>query len=167
MPLVEVNMKRILLVIAFLLVGGVLAGCIPTVTVTNNTGFDVRVMVFWSGGREVLSPSPGESSYAEVTEGTYTVAAVPASDWIDYAKAKRQYLNDQLANMDNLSGAQLAEVVRQLKDIAARMKQYETAAGKGASCSGSITQEANGIVTVSAAADGTLAVTCGSTGSGQ
>lgn len=158
-------MKRIILIIAMLLVGGVLAGCIPTVTVTNQTGFDVRVLVFWSGGREVLSPSPGESSYAEVTEGTFTAVAVPASDWIDYAKAKRQYLNDQLANMDNLTGAQLAEVVRQLKDIAARMKQYEDTAGKGASCSGSITQEANGIVTISAAADGTLVVACGSSSS--
>jgi hypothetical protein len=158
-------MKRILLVIAFLLVGGVLSGCIPMVTVMNNTGFEVRVIITGRGGSEVLSPSPGESSYAEVSEGQFTAAAVPASDWIDYAKAKRQYLNDQLANMDNLTGAQLAEVVRQLKDIAARMKQYENAGGKGAVCSGSVTQEANGIVTVSAAADGTLAVACGSSSS--
>jgi hypothetical protein len=155
-------MKRIILLIAFLLAGGVLAGCAPMVTVMNKTSFDVRVFISWSGGSEVLSPSPGESSYAEVSEGHFVAAAVPAEDWINYAKATRQYLNDQLANSDNLTGPQLLEVIQRLKDIAARIQQYESTTGKGAACSGSVTQESNGMVVVSTAADGRLAVACGS-----
>jgi hypothetical protein len=156
------DMNRIVLVTAFILIAGILAGCAPMLTVENKTGFEIRVFISEGGGSTVLSPSPGESSSAEVSVGRFTAAAVPSQDWIDYATATRQYLNDRLAHSEDLTGAQLLDVIQRLKDIATRMQQYENSAGKGGSCSGSVTENNDGLVVVSVAADGSLAVTCGS-----
>jgi hypothetical protein len=162
-------MKRIILIIALLLVAMILAGCAPVVTVQNNTKFEVTVFISGPEGPEVLSPSPGESSSAEIPLGNYMVTVVPAQQWLDYAKATRQYLNSQLANAQNLTGPQLLVVVQRLKDISARIQQYESTAGKGSYCAGKLTEQSDGIVVVTTAADGSLVVSCGSssTSSGQ
>ena len=136
-------------------------GCAPTVSVLNKTGIGVRAIVASGGTRQVLSPSPGESSAAEVVEGPFTVAVIPDTDWIEYAKIKRKLLNEQLANADKLTGAQLLEVIRQLKDVAEKMSQFEATAAKGASCSGAITQEGgSGIAEISVGPNGALVVAC-------
>jgi hypothetical protein len=147
-----------LLALAMIAIGlRLTAGCGPVVTIQNQTSFPVRAIVIHTGGKDVASPSPGESSSVEVDEGTFTVAVIPDNEWIDYAKTKRKVLNDMLANSDNLSGQQLLAVVAQLKDIAARMKQFEDAAGKGASCSGSASNDHDGLVQVSQGAGGLVA----------
>ncbi len=153
-------MKRITtLVIAFITLAW-LAGCGPTVSVSNKTGFAVRAIVISAGARSVLSPSPGESSTAEVQEGPYKVVVIPDAEWLDYAKLKRKVLNDALANSDSLSGQQLLSVVAQLKDIAAKMQAFEQAAGSGASCGGRVSEDGGGLAEVSQAADGKLVVVC-------
>ncbi len=136
-----------------------LAGCGPSITVENKTSFDVKVFVANNGHHEVLSPSPGNSSTMDATEGSYIVAAVRSEEWLNDAKATRQYLNGQLANMDSLSGAQLFEVVQRLKDIAKKMAEYESVK-TGASCSGRIAEDANGAATISLGPGGALVAAC-------
>jgi len=145
------------------LIGAVLwlVGCAPSVVVENRTGFAVRVVVTSANGSEVLSPSPGESSVAEVAEGSYRATAIPDAEWIENAKATRKFLNDQLANSENLTGPQLLDVIQRLKNIAARMQQYESTAGVGASCSGAVSSDGgDGLVVISTAANGALVVSC-------
>ena len=136
------------------------AGCGPIITVNNITKFPVRVVVSSGGRSEVVSPSAGESSSVEVVEGPYRVYVIPDDEWIAYAKATRQYLNDRLANSQSLTGPQLLDVIRRLKEIAARIQQYEQALGTGKGCAGSVTSDGGGVVQVSTAADGGLVVSC-------
>ena len=122
----------------------------------------MRVAVSARGNSQVLSPSPGESSYAEVGEGAYSAYAIPDAEWIEYARLTRRYLGDQLANADNLTGAQLMDVIRRLKDIAARMQQYEGAEGSASACSGgTVSTEKDGLIRVAVGADGKLQLSCG------
>jgi len=153
-------MKRLPLFIAGLIVAGLIAGCGPVIVVQNNTRIPVRAVVTSNGRSEVLSPSPGESSTAEAGEGPYTVTVIPDQEWIDYARATRKFLNDQLANSDNLTGPQLLQVVQRLKAVAAQMQEFENAAGKSQSCSGTLTSDGGGSVQVSTGADGALVVSC-------
>lgn len=132
----------------------------PTVTVENGTKFPVRVVVSAGGSSSVLSPSPGESSSADASEGPYRAYAIPDEDWINYAKDTRKYLNDQLANSDNLTGPQLLNVVQRLKDIASKMAQYDAAGGGGVGCSGTVSADHDGLVQVSVGADGKLTAAC-------
>src|SRR5437870_12132835 len=113
--------------------------CSPNIIVSNSTSFVVRAVVTNGGHSQVLSPSPGESSSAEGEEGPYSVTVIPDQEWLDHAIATRKFLNDQLANSENLTGPQLLEVVRRLKDIALKIKQFEDTAGNGQGCSGKIT----------------------------
>jgi hypothetical protein len=136
--------------------------CSPVITVTNNTTFEVVATINNGGKRQVVSPSPGNSSSAEAEQGVYTVTIIPSQEWRDHAQATRDFLNDQLAHPENLTGEQLKEVIRRLKDIAAKIKAFEDSykALSGQSCTGAIGDNGGGAVTVSAAADGALSVTC-------
>lgn len=155
-------MKRFRLVVLFGLIALGAAACAPAIVVRNNTKFPVRAIVISSGRRDVLSPSPGESSATEVAEGRYTVAVIPDQQWIDYAKVKRKVLNDALKDSDKLSGPQLLALVQQLKEIAGQMQAFEqvATAKPGAACSGSISQDSGGVADVSQAADGSLSIIC-------
>lgn len=153
-------MSRLQIIVLALAALCCLAGCGPTVTVVNSTKIPVRVVVTSSGGTESLSPSPGESSAAEVEEGTYNVSAIADQQWVDYAKATRQYLNDQIANSGSLSGAQLLAVVQRLKEVATQMQQLGTAGASGSSCSGAVTQDADGLATITVGANGKLVLSC-------
>jgi hypothetical protein len=134
-----------------------LAGCAPLVTVENGTSFPVRVIVASGGKRVVVSPSPGENSTVDASEGAYQATVIPDAEWIEYAKLTRKVLNDQLAHADKLTGPQLLDVIRRLKEIAVQMQQYEQAAGSSASCGGKITEENSAAyVVVSASSSGTL-----------
>lgn len=138
----------------------VLVGCGPTVTVRNETTIPIRAILMSNDGSETFAPTPGESSSAEASEGPYRVVAVPDADWVEYAKLTRKVLNEQLANSDNLSGPQLLDLVRRLKDVAAKMKQMEGAAGSTGACAGKLTQDSSALATVTVAADGRLVVSC-------
>lgn len=153
-------MTRLQIAVLAVIAACCLAGCGPTVTVQNDTNFPVRVIVAAGDGSESLSPSPGESSSAEVEEGGYGVVVVPDEDWINYAKATRQYLNDQLANSDRLSGPQLLSVVQRLKDIAKKMSDYQNAGSGEVSCTGKVSQDSDGLATISLGANGKLKVVC-------
>ena len=153
-------MKRIKWAALYLSVGLLLASCAPMITVSNNTGFPVRAIVSSGGTSNVVSPSPGESSSVEAVEGPYRVTVIPDAEWIEYAKLTRQYLNDQLAHSENLTGPQLLEVIQRLKDIAQRMSQFEQAAGGAASCAGSISEDGGGSVSVSSGVDGAMVIVC-------
>jgi len=138
-----------------------IAGCAPVLTVENTSTIPVRVVISAGGGRQVLSPSPGESSSAEIGEGAYAAYAIPDAEWIEYARLTRRYLNDQLANADSLTGPQLLDVIRRLKDIAARMQAYEGAADSTGACNGTVSAEKDGLIRVAVGADGKLRLTCG------
>jgi hypothetical protein len=124
---------------------------------------------------QVLSPSPGSSSEAEVTQGgTFTAVAIPDRAYLEWAKDTRQTLSNLLANPQGLTPSQVQNLVQQLKDIEAKIKQYESAAGSGDGCTGTISVETveqvpffgalpmpkSGIVDVTADASGKLKVTC-------
>jgi hypothetical protein len=147
-------------IVLFFLQEGVSSCGGPTVTVENNTKFPVRVVVSSGGSSQVLSPSPGESSSADASEGPYRAYAVPDADWINYAKTKRKVLDDMLANSDQLTGPQLLSVVQQLKDIAQRMAQYDQAGASGTGCTGTVSSDHDGLVQVSTGADGGLVAAC-------
>ena len=153
------NLFALLTALAVLLAA---AACSPTVTVRNNTQIPVRAVVRSGGTVQTVSPSPnGESSLAEVQNGPYQVTVIPDAAWIEYARGVRAYLNQQIANSDNLTGPQLLEVIRRLKEIAARMQQFEQAAGKEGSCGGTLTDEnSSAVATVSVGISGALVITC-------
>lgn len=138
----------------------VIAGCAPAVSIHNGTTFAIRVIVISGSTSEVFSPSPGEDSSGDVSEGHYHATAILDREWIAWATATRAYLNDRLAQPDSMTGAQLLDVVQRLKDIAAKMKAYEDAAGSLNGCEGSVSSDANGQVTVTQAPDGSLRITC-------
>jgi len=138
-----------------------LAGCAPMVTVENGTIFPVRVIVSSGGKRVVVSPSPGENSTVDASEGAYRATAIPDAEWIEYARLTRRILNDQLANADNLTGTQLLDVIRRLKEVAVKIQQYEQAAGSSASCGGKLTEEKSvAYVMVYTSSSGTLVISC-------
>ncbi len=154
-------MNRRISFLALIVVVISLAGCAPSVVVENHTTVAVRVVVRSSTGSEVVSPSPGESSSVEVAEGSYQVTVIPDVEWIEYAKLTRKVLNDQLANADKLTGPQLLDVIRRLKEIATRMQDYERAAGSAARCGGKISNDSAGAsVTISVSSSGALVATC-------
>jgi hypothetical protein len=153
-------MPRSKVLYAILILALLLAACGPTVSLQNTTGFAVRAVITTVNGSSVVSPSPGESSSVEAAEGAYTVTAIPDQDWVSYAQTVRKLLNEQLANPDSLTGPQLLDVVKRLKDIAAKMKAFQDTAGAGATCRGMITQDSGGAATVGQAADGSLLVAC-------
>jgi len=152
------NRQKILFVLIIAAV--LLVSCGPSIVVENKTTIPVRVIVRAGGRSEVVSPSPGESSSVEASEGAYRVTVILDAEWIEYAKLTRKVLNDQLADSDKLTGPQLLEVIRRLKDIAQRMQQFEQAAGSAASCGGTLTQDSTGLVVVSTADTGKLVVSC-------
>ena len=138
-----------------------LASCAPYIVVENKTSFPVRVIVSGGGKSEVVSPTPGESSSVDMNEGTYKATVIPDAEWIEYAKLTRKVLNDQLANSDKLTGPQLLDVIRRLKEIAVRMQQYEQAAASSASCGGRLTEDNSaGLVVVSTSNSGALVISC-------
>ncbi|MBI5303989.1 MAG: hypothetical protein HY868_17775 [Chloroflexi bacterium] len=153
-------MRRRISLAVWIALAMLIAGCGPSITVNNKTRIPVRVIVNAAGRSEVLSPSPGESSTADVEPGAYRVTVIRDEEWIAYAKLTRQYLNDQLANSDKLTGPQLLEVIRRLKDIAMQMQQFEQAAGAGASCRGSVREDGGGVAEISLMAEGKLVVAC-------
>jgi hypothetical protein len=138
-----------------------LDSCSPNIVVSNTTNIPVRVTVTSGGKSDVLSPSPHESSATEATEGPYSAVVISDAEWIAYAQLVRSDLNQQIANSDNLTGAQLLSLVQRLKDIAAKMDQFNKAAKAGAKCSGQITAEGSGgAVTVSSGVNGELLIAC-------
>ncbi len=153
--MIRQKLSLILIVTAILLVG-----CGPSIVVENKTSFPVRVVVRDGGHSEVVSPSPGESSTVISEGGAYKATVIPDAEWIEYAKLTRKVLNDQLANADKLTGPQLLDVIRRLKEIATRMQQYEQAAGSSASCGGELTEDSTGLVVVSTSDTGKLVISC-------
>jgi hypothetical protein len=133
------------------------------VSVENNAGFPVRVVISAGGGQQILSPSPGGSSYAEIEEGEFSVYAVPELEWVEYARSTRRYLNEQLAHPENLTGEQLLEVINRLVDIAAQMDRMGRAVfalRPTSGCSGAVESGSSALVSVTTGADGSLVVTC-------
>jgi len=157
-------MKRIGLLLAGLCAAILTVGCAPGVVIQNNAPFPVRAILVVGGQSQVLSSSAGGSSYAEVGSGSYQATVIPDAEWIEYARGTRQYLNDQLANSEALTGEQLLDVIRRLSDIAVAMDRFERAARSSAvgaaSCSGKVSSESNGSVTVTASEDGRVFIEC-------
>jgi len=77
-----------------------------------------------------------------------------------YTPATRQYLYDQLAHSENLTGPQLLDVIGRLKDIAVRMEQFQRAGASSATCSGAVSTEADGSVLVTTTEDGRILIEC-------
>lgn len=153
-------MSRMMLVLLLGVVVVLTLGCAPAITVNNQTTFPIRVMVRSGGTIQWVSPSPSESSFVEVGEGLFFATAIPDAEWTTYATAKRRYLNEQLANSQNLSGDKLLQVIQQLKEIAAQMQKFAEATDSTARCSGRVTDEATNTVTVTSGIDGKLRIAC-------
>lgn len=157
-------MKRFFPILLLSLAAIFLAGCGPTVTALNQTAFPVRVIVNADGRRFVLSPSPGESSTVDVAIGSWKAVVVPDAEWRSYAQLTRKVLMEQIKDSEKLTGPQLLDLVKRMKEVAGRMAQYEkAAAGSPASCGGRITQDNSdyaATVTISTAADGSLIASC-------
>lgn len=161
MPLAAAARRRLrpfLLAVAAL----VAAGCGPVITVENHTRIPVRVFVSNGDRNDLLLPSPGESSTMDAQVGAYGVSAIPDKEWVEYARATRRFLNEQLAQPDSLTGPQLLKVIDRLRDVAAQMLEFGQAArAAGSGCGGMISDQSSGaLAVVSIAPDGSLAVTC-------
>ena len=158
-----IGLKRIALYFAGIGAAFLITACAPYITVQNNAAFPVRALIVSGGMSQIVSPSPGEASYPEVPTGPFRAVVIPDAEWIEYARATRAYLNQQLAQADNLTGPQLLEVIRRLKDVSTRIKQYESAAaGRTAiSCSGSVGSEDSGVVVITSTPDGEIKLDCG------
>ena len=102
----------------------------------------------------------GDEPLAAGTRPQAASKALPAAEWLDDAKTARKLPNDRLADSGNLSGPHLLGVIKQLKDIAARIQQFEKAAGAGASCAISVGSNHDASVVVSLGTDGKLVVSC-------
>lgn len=138
-----------------------MTGCGPTITVQNGTRYQVRAVVSNGGKQEVFSPSPGESSSVDAEQGSYSVYSVPDIEWIQYTKATRKFLDDQLAHPEKLTGPQLLNVVARLKNIAATLAEFErTEVSLGAACGGTVSQDASVVAVISVATDGTYVANC-------
>jgi hypothetical protein len=118
-------MKRITLCFAEIGAALLIASCAPSIVVENHAAIPVRAIIRAGGMSEVVSPSPGESSFVEARQGPYTAIVIPDADWIEYAQTTRRLLNEQLANPENMTGDQLLEVFRRLADIAATIDQWK------------------------------------------
>jgi hypothetical protein len=157
-------MKRIGLLLVGLGAAILTAGCAPGIVIQNNAPFTVRAILVVGGQSQVLSPSAGGSSYAEVGSGSYQATVIPDAEWIEFARGTRQYLNEQLANSGALTGEQLLDVIRRLSDIAIAMDRFERAARSSAvgaaSCSGAVSTEADGSVVVTTTEDGRILIEC-------
>jgi hypothetical protein len=152
---------RIARIISLLLIALLLAGCIPSVTVYNDTKIPVRAVFTTARGNAVLSPSPGHSISTQIytTDDLYNVAVAPDSDWISYATTTRRALDDQLANAGKLTGPQVAAVVQRLNDITAKIAQYPAMSG-GAACSATVPHDGSVEVRIKTSDNGSLVVTC-------
>jgi hypothetical protein len=116
-----------------------LAGC-NLIHVHNDTKIGIHAYVSYPGGGAVLSPDPGSYSEIEANgNGSFTVTASPAQDWVDYAKTASKVLNDQLNDPAKLSPDQVRGIQQRLNDFRSKIQSYETAAaGTLASCTGTI-----------------------------
>jgi hypothetical protein len=153
-------MKRPKLLVACLLLGVLLAACAPVITIDNNTAIQVRAIVTTTDGDQAVSPSPGNSSSVDAGTGDYSVTVVVDRDWVTYAQTARKVLSEALADPSNLTEQQVLQITQRLKDIDQGLNQFITAASVGDSCSGTLSQNGGGTVTVSTDANGQLAVTC-------
>ena len=113
-----------------------MAGCAPLVEIQNNTPFAVRVAVTSGGSRQVVSPSAGSTSSAEVVPGPYSVSVVPDAEWMDYARTVRTIIGDYAFSAQNLTPDQVFELAKRLADINSRIDAYEKAGVGGNGCSG-------------------------------
>ena len=93
-------------------------------------------------------------------KGAYRVTVVADQEWLEYAKLTRKVLNEHLTNADKLTGPQLLDVIRRLKEIAQKMQQSENATGS-AGCSGAVSEEGFNAAVITIGADGQLVATCG------
>ena len=156
-------MKRFVPIALCMVAAVLVSGCGPTIIVNNRTRFPVRAVVSQGNHREVVDPSPGESSAMDAEFGPFGAYAVPDKAWIDYAKLTRKVLNESLADPSRLTGPQLLDVVQRLKDIAERIQQYEGAAGAGSGCRGNVSEKGGTDVhevDINVGADGRLVATC-------
>jgi len=151
-------MKRMVWTLLLLTSAVVLAGCAPTVMISNNTDIDVRVLVYPGMGASLIYLHGGESTSLEASEGSYSVHVFSDESWIAEAKEYRRYLVEQLAEPGNLSGEGIMNVVSELQKITDRINQVQ--ASSGVRCRGRVGSEAGGLVEISASSDGTLAITC-------
>ena len=170
---------KLLVFLALLTIAATEPSCNPSIIVYNRTSVGVRVAVFPpGGGKHVLSPSPGSSSEAMVTQGgSFTAVAIPDKQYLELAKDTRQTLSNLIANPQGLTPSYVQNLRQQLRDIEAKIKQFESAAGSGDGCTGTISVETmaqepifgwfvrmpkSGTVDVTADAAGKLQLKCSS-----
>jgi len=159
--------------LALAAVVAVAAACAPSVTIHNATTFGIVVGITAADKGDAFSPSPGEDSTFVFGGGSYSVWAMPSTQWKTQMQQTKQalnaLLNDYTAHQVALTSDQIDQVIQKLKDIDVELRSFaDTPDNTKVSCSGSVSGgngEGGGrgaaTVTVSQAADGTLGISCG------
>ena len=153
--------RRTRALIAALVVAALVAGCSPSLSVSNGTSFQVRAIVTGEGGsRNVHLVRAGQSSAGDVPEGAYSVTIVPDGPWVEAARATRDALVGRLQKPDQLGPDGVADVLRELDALSASLRTLEGAADGEARCLGSIPIDGVGTADITVGDDGRLRVSC-------
>ena len=146
---------------SLLLAALAIAGCSPSLSVSNATSFEVRAIVAGEGGtRNVHLVRPGQSSSGDIPEGEYSVTVVPDQAWTAAARASRDVLLRRLARPDELGPTEVQAILRELDVLHEKLAAFEAEAATGASCSGTVPADGVGVADVGIEADGQLVVRC-------
>lgn len=145
---------------AVLLAVLVIAGCSPSLSVSNATSFEVRAIVLGEGGtRNVHLVRPGQVSSGDTPEGEYSVAIVPDQAWTAAVRESRAALLRQL-DRPELGPTEVQAILRELDALHAKLAAFDAEAATGARCTGTVPADGVGIAEVSLEPDGRLIVRC-------
>jgi hypothetical protein len=123
------------------LVGALVVGCGPSLTVENKTEFAIHVTVRTSKGVDVVSPSPGESSSVDFEGGNFSAVAFLDQEWVNYMTSSRDTLNNLIAGVASgqrrIDRDELEAVLTTLRTLNSRIATIQGITGEAPSCSGS------------------------------
>jgi len=151
-------MKRTAWVLGFLVAALALAGCAPTLFLSNNTDINVRMMVVSQGAPAIISLGAGESMSIEVNEGSYGVGLFADKDWYEEANDYRRFLVESLTNPESMTGEGIMHVIEELQKITNRINRMKSEIA--IMCKGTVGSEGEALVEVNSGPDGELSVAC-------
>ena len=151
-------MKRTAWVLGLLAAALVLAGCTPTLLISNNTDIDIRVLIVSQGAPGVISLGVGQSMSIDVNEGSYGVGVLADKAWIAEANEYRRFLVESLANPGALTGERIMNVIAELQKISDRINQLKSETG--IMCKGTVGSEGGALAEVNIGPNGEISVAC-------
>lgn len=151
-------MKRIAWVLGFMAAALLVAGCTPTLFLSNNTDVDVRMMIVSQGFPAIISLGAGQTMSIDVNEGSYGVGLFADEAWYKEANDYRRFLVESLANPEGMTGERIMHVIEELQKITNRINQMKSEIA--IMCKGTVGSEGGALAEVNSGPDGELSVAC-------